>query len=213
MFERFTEDARGVVTKSCAHSQRAGAGTVTEEHLLLALLDQRGTRTAFAFAALGVTDRRASVEEALRTARRRGGLSPSDARALAGLGIDVDEVVAQAEAAHGRGVLDPGVRGRFRAARRRWTSHQPFSPAAKSALVKSLRIASGRGDRRIGGEHVLLALTAGPGVVAEVLADHGATYTSLERVMFAGGGGGGGGGGGCEARRDGDGTAGAGGTG
>ncbi|AZK96448.1 MULTISPECIES: Clp protease N-terminal domain-containing protein [Streptomyces] len=184
MFERFTHDARRVVTRSCAHSERTGDRTVTEEHLLLALLDQQGTRTAFAFAALGVTDRRASVEDALRTARRRGGLSPADVRALAGLGIDVDEVVAGAEAAHGRGALDPGVSGRFRAARRRWT-HQPFSPGAKATLEKSLRIAVGRGDRAIGGEHVLLALTAGPGVVAEVLADHGATYASLERVMFA----------------------------
>ncbi|QDY81246.1 Clp protease N-terminal domain-containing protein [Streptomyces qinzhouensis] len=203
MFERFTDDARRVVTRSCAHSERTGARTVTEEHLLLALLDQRGTRTAFAFAALGVADRRASVEDALRTARRRGGLSPADARALAGLGIDVDEVVANAEAAHGRGALDPGSPGRFRAARRRWTSHRPFSPAAKAALEKSLRIALGRGDRSIGGEHVLLALTTGPGVVAEVLADHGATYTALERVMF----------GRPVGDGDGDGTEGAGGPG
>ncbi|MGW1277043.1 Clp protease N-terminal domain-containing protein [Streptomyces tsukubensis] len=185
MFERFTHDARRVVKRSWAHSDRTGDRSVTEEHLLLALLEQQGTRTAFAFAALGVTDRRASVEDALRTARRRGGLSPADVRALAGLGIDVDEVVAGAEAVHGRGALDPGVSGRFRAARRRWMSHRPFSPGARATLEKSLRIAVGRGDRVIGGEHVLLALTAGPGVVAEVLADHGATYASLERVMFA----------------------------
>ncbi|MGW3627783.1 hypothetical protein [Streptomyces sp. NPDC000880] len=31
------------------------------------------------------------------------------------------------------------------------------------------------------------ALTARPGVVAEVLAEYGATYDALERVMFGGG--------------------------
>lgn len=42
MFERFTKDARDVVTGSSEHAQRAGADAVTEEHLLLALLDQEG---------------------------------------------------------------------------------------------------------------------------------------------------------------------------
>lgn len=53
--------------------------------------------------------------------------------------------------------------------------------------MKSLRIAAGRGDRHIGGEHLLLALTARPGVVADVLAEHGATYEAVERVVFGGG--------------------------
>ncbi|MEU3603217.1 Clp protease N-terminal domain-containing protein [Streptomyces sp. NPDC006798] len=188
MFEQFTEEARRVVTESVGHCRRAGEPSVTDEHLLLALLDQRGSRTSFAFAALGVADRRASVESALGDARRRGGLSRSETEALAGLGIDVDRVVETAEAAHGRAALAPAGFVRRRLLR----DHRPFSPAAKNALTKSLRIAVGRGDRRIGGEHVLLALTAGHGVVAEVLADHGATYTTVERAMFGEGGGAGG---------------------
>ncbi|MFE0425717.1 Clp protease N-terminal domain-containing protein [Streptomyces sp. NPDC058953] len=184
MFEQFTQEARRVVTESVAHCERAGAAAVTEEHLLLALLDQRGTRTDFALAALGVADRRDSVESALHDARRRGGLTRTETEALAGLGIDVDEVVATAEAAHGPGALAPAgfVRRRMLPARR------PFSSAAKEILKKSLRIAVGRGDRRIGGEHLLLALTAGAGVVSEVLADHGATYATVERAMFGDGG-------------------------
>ncbi len=182
MFERFTRDARDVVTGSVELSERADADSVTEEHVLLAMLDQEGTRAAFAFAALGITDRRASVESALADARRRAGLSRADADALAGLGIDVGEIVSRVEEAHGPGALQVG-----RKSKRWWSGRRPFTPAAKGVLEKSLRIALGRGDRHIGGEHLLLALTAGPGVVADVLAEHGATYETVERAMFGGG--------------------------
>ncbi|MGW4027964.1 Clp protease N-terminal domain-containing protein [Streptomyces sp. NPDC004838] len=183
MFERFTRDARDVVKRSVVHSERAGADSVTEEHLLLAMLDQEGTRAAFAFAALGVIDRRESVESALCDARRRAGISKSEADALAGLGIDVGEIVARVEEVHGRGALRQG-----RPSRHWWSGRRPFTPAAKDTLVSSLRIATGRGDRVIGGEHFLLALTVRPGVVSEVLAEHGATYESVNRVMYGGSG-------------------------
>ncbi|MCX4819326.1 peptidase [Streptomyces sp. NBC_01142] len=182
MFERFTQDARDVVTGCVEHSERAGADSITEEHVLLAMLDQEGTRAAFAFAALGITHRRASVEKALADARRRGGLSKADSDALAGLGIDLAEVVSKIEETHGQGAMQVG-----RKSKRWWSGHRSFTPEAKSVLEKSLRIALGRGDREIGGEHVLLALTARPGVVADVLAEHGATYETVERAMFGGG--------------------------
>ncbi|MGW6242523.1 Clp protease N-terminal domain-containing protein [Streptomyces sp. NPDC055094] len=181
MFERFTEGARGVVTGAVGHAERTGADTVTDEHLLLALLDQRGTRASFALAALGITDRRDSLEDAFAQARRRGGLTQADADALAGIGIDVGEIVAKVEEAHGEGAMRVG-----RKPRRWWSGHRGFAPAAKATLEKSLRIALGRGDRHIGDEHLLLALTARPGVVSEVLADHGATYAAVERATFGG---------------------------
>ncbi|MFC9651296.1 MULTISPECIES: Clp protease N-terminal domain-containing protein [unclassified Streptomyces] len=181
MFERFTEGARGVVTGAVGHSERSGADTVTDEHLLLALLDQRGTRASFALTALGITDRRDSLEDAFARARRRGGLTQADADALAGLGIDLGEIVSKVEEAHGEGALRVA-----RKPRRWWPGHRGFTPAAKATLEKSLRIAVGRGDRHIGDAHLLLALTARPGVVAEVLADHGATYAAVERAMFGG---------------------------
>ncbi|MEV7421547.1 Clp protease N-terminal domain-containing protein [Streptomyces sp. NPDC091212] len=179
MFERFTEAARGVVTGAVSHSERMGTDSVTEEHLLLALLDRRGTRASFALTALGVGDRRGSLEDALADSRRRGGLSKADAEALAGIGIDLGEIVSKVEEAHGEGAMRAdGRRGRW------WTGHRSFVPGAKEILVEALRIARGRGDRHIGDEHLLLALTARPGVVAEVLADHGATYTAVERAMY-----------------------------
>ncbi|MFB4421995.1 Clp protease N-terminal domain-containing protein [Streptomyces sp. QL37] len=183
MFERFTVGARATVTGAVTHAERAGADSVTEEHLLLSLLDQEGSRASFAVAALGLTDRRASLEDTLREARRRGGLTRADAEALAGIGIDITEIVARVEGAHGEGVL-AGDRGN----RRWWSGRRPFTSGAKSILEKSLRIALGRRDRFIGEEHLLLALTACPGVVADVLADHGATYATVERALYGDGG-------------------------
>src|SRR5690606_21917309 len=57
MFERFTKDARATVTGAVEHAERTGAGTVTEDHLLLALLDRDAGRAAFAITALGLADR------------------------------------------------------------------------------------------------------------------------------------------------------------
>ena len=53
----------------------------------------------------GSTGAAESVERALAEARRRGGLSRADADALAGLGIDVSEIVSRVEEAHGEGAL------------------------------------------------------------------------------------------------------------
>ncbi|MFD7447235.1 Clp protease N-terminal domain-containing protein [Streptomyces sp. NPDC059909] len=184
MFERFTQGARAVVTGAVVHAERTGAASVTTEHMLLALLDQEGTKASFAFRSLGVADRRASVESSLVDARRRAGLSKADTEALAGLGIDVAEIVARVEETHGAGALAGDRKGGGKGGR---PGHRPYSREAKDALVKSLRIALGRRERAIGDEHILLALAAGPGIVAEVLADHGATYATLERAMFPSG--------------------------
>ncbi|MFJ7625401.1 Clp protease N-terminal domain-containing protein [Streptomyces sp. NPDC097595] len=184
MFERFTKDARATVSGAVEHAGRTGAATVTGEHLLLALLDQEGGRAAFALTALGLVDRRESVDAALAEARRRGGMSRADADALADIGIDLGAVVSRIEEAHGEGAL------RVDGGRRRRAGRPAFSREAKKILEKSLRVALGRGDRFIGGEHLLLALTATPGPVADVLADHGATYASAERALYGDGAGG-----------------------
>ncbi|MFE4699378.1 Clp protease N-terminal domain-containing protein [Streptomyces sp. NPDC056738] len=180
MFERFTKDARAVVEGAVAHSERVGAETVEEEHMLLALLDREGSRASFALSSLGESGFRESLERDLAEARRRGGLSRADADALSGLGIDLSEIVSRIEEAHGEGALESGRRGaNGRRARRR-----PFGQEAKDVLVRALRIAAARRDRHIGDEHLLLAVTLRGGVAAEVLADHNVTYTSVTRVLY-----------------------------
>ncbi|MFI1222285.1 MULTISPECIES: Clp protease N-terminal domain-containing protein [unclassified Streptomyces] len=179
MFERFTQGARATVKGAVSQAERAGADSVTEEHLLLALLEQEGGRASFAVAALGLQDRRASLDASFTEARRRGGLTKADSDALAGIGIDVGAIVSRVEGTHGEGALAAG-----RGGRRWWSGHRAFTPGAKTVLENSLRVALGRGDRFIGEEHLLLALTAKPGVVADVLAEHGATYASVQRALY-----------------------------
>ncbi|KAF2777615.1 Clp protease N-terminal domain-containing protein [Streptomyces coelicoflavus] len=184
MFERFTKDARAVVQGAVEHAAEARAGTVEPEHLLLALLDREGSRASFALAALGVDEHRDAVRRELREVRRRAGLSQAETEALAGLGIDVSEIVARVEEAHGAGAMSVGDRK----SGRRWSGHRSFSRGAKEVLEKALRVAVARRERHIGDEHLLLALAVRPGVPAEVLADHGVTHESLTRVLGDGGG-------------------------
>ncbi len=179
MFERFTKDARAVVTGAVEQAERGGARTVDAEHLLLALLDREGSRVSFALAALGGGGWLESVRRALGEARRRGGLSQAEAAALAGLGIDVTEIVARVEEVHGVGAMSGDRKDKGW-----WSGHRSFSRGAKEVLERALRIAVARRDRHIGDEHILLSLTARPGVPAEVLADHGVTYEALMRVLY-----------------------------
>ncbi|MDT9685550.1 Clp protease N-terminal domain-containing protein [Streptomyces sp. TRM76323] len=184
MFERFTTAARSAVVGAQAEATKAGAAWVTEEHLLLSLLEQG------ALDPLGVD--RAAIRAGLAAARRRGGLSKADEEALAGLGIDLTEVVSRVERTHGEGALGasaPRARG-FAASlfgRREPgpRSHRPFTEGAKQTLEQSLRVALGRKDKEIGARHLVLALAARPGPVSEVLADHGVTYAHAERGLTA----------------------------
>jgi ATP-dependent Clp protease ATP-binding subunit ClpA len=185
MFERFTKDARDVVTGAVEHAERAGAERVDEGHLLLALLDRSGSRGSFGLAALGLAERREAVAESLAAARRRGGLTGADIEALSGLGIDLDEIVSRVEATHGAGALGP--RGEDSGRRRKPRGHRPFTRGAKNILEQSLRGALAHRERHIGDEHLLLALAAGPGIAAGVLAEHGVTAEALERVLWGGG--------------------------
>ncbi|MEU6310134.1 Clp protease N-terminal domain-containing protein [Streptomyces sp. NPDC047014] len=169
MFERFTRDARSTVTGAVAEARRAGAARVTEEHLLLSLL------------ALGALDPLGvdapAVTADLAAARRRGGISRADEKALAELGIDLAEIITRVERTHGEGALaTPALRrtGRVR-----------LTEDAKKTLQQSLRIALGRKDRHIAPLHLLLALLSHPGPISEILTDHGITYTTAESTLAA----------------------------
>lgn len=182
MFERFTKDARAVVQGAMEHAERASVQYIEAGHLLLALLDRETGRASFALAALGLGDRRDVVARDLAEARRRAGLSRAETDALAGLGIDVSDIVARIEEVHGAGAMS-GDRG----AADRPGGRRSFDRSAKAVLERALRIAVARRDRHIGDEHLLLALTVLPGVPAETLADHGVTHDSLVRVLYGGG--------------------------
>ncbi|MER6446601.1 peptidase [Streptomyces venezuelae] len=190
MFERFTRDARSTVTGAVTEARQTGAATVTEEHLLLSLL------TLGTLDPLGVD--RTAVAADLAAARRRGGMSRADEEALAGLGIDLTEIVSRIEETHGEGALAApaprrrtlgasirSVLGREAADDRTGSYRVPFTEGAKKVLEQSLRIALGRKDHHIGTLHLLLALISRPGTVSEVLSDHGVTYDTAETTLAA----------------------------
>ncbi|MDX3456711.1 Clp protease N-terminal domain-containing protein [Streptomyces sp. ME02-8801-2C] len=179
MFERFTSDARAVVQGAVEHAERIGSRWVGAECLLLALLDREGGRASFALASLGLADRKEPVRAALADARRRAGLSQAEADALAGLGIDVSDIVSRVEEVHGVGAMSGDRQdGGWLSGRRL------FDRDAKDVLERCLRIAVAHRDRRIGDEHILLALVTRLGVPSEVLADQGVTYEALNRVLY-----------------------------
>jgi ATP-dependent Clp protease ATP-binding subunit ClpA len=188
MFERFTKDARTVVSGATQQAAHAGADQVDAGHMLLALLDQRTGRGAGALKTLGAPRRRASIEAALAEARGRGGLTDAEAEALAGLGIDLAEIVSRVEAAHGPGALAGSAARRGRREKGHPLRHLPLGPDAKAVLVGALRIATGRRDRYIGDEHLLLALLSRPGIPADVLSRYGVTHAAVQRVLDGGDG-------------------------
>ncbi|MEE4544900.1 Clp protease N-terminal domain-containing protein [Streptomyces sp. V4-01] len=179
MFQKLTGSARSVLRAAMERSEQAGAPGIRTEDLLLPLFDRPDIAAGAALATLGLAERRASVEQALADAARRGGLSQTDAEALAGIGIDLAEVLGQAERAHGEGALAVGD-----ATRDRWRpEYRAFSEGAKKVLERALREAVENGGKQIGDQHLLLALATPPGVVADVLAEHGATSTEIRRAL------------------------------
>jgi ATP-dependent Clp protease ATP-binding subunit ClpA len=172
MFERFTKSARQVVLDAVGEAEREQATQIRADHALLALL-REGTRSAPVLRSAGLT--REVVTEELAAAHRRGGLTDTDAAALGELGIDLDAIVDRIEQAHGENALATGPRRRARFG----LNHIPFAAEAKRVLENALRQARDRGERHLGDEHLLLALAAGTGVPAQVLANHGLTYTEI----------------------------------
>ncbi|MBO0828332.1 MAG: hypothetical protein J2P24_11185 [Streptosporangiales bacterium] len=163
MFERFTDEARAVVVRAQADARLLHHGHVGCEHLLLAAAEGE-TPAGQALRDLGCTP------EAVRTqlsALRAGAAASYDRDALASIGIDLDAVRERVEAAFGPGALErPPVEGgrRFGLRRRRngspGSGHVPFTPLAKKCLELALREASARHDRRLGAEHLVLALSS-----------------------------------------------------
>ncbi|MCS7483075.1 Clp protease N-terminal domain-containing protein [Umezawaea endophytica] len=170
--ERFTRDARQAVRDAVKEAEQESASEVGRTHMLLALL---GTPVLAGFELS-----REEVEDALRAARRKGGLSEADTEALRGLGIDVDQIVDSIEQSLGEGALATMV-----TRKKRWLfgEHKPFEPALKKTLERSLLEARDLGHNYLGNEHLVLALLAGGGLAAEVLASKGVTYAEVRKLV------------------------------
>ena len=161
MFERFTHPAREAVVHAQEEVRRQQGERLGTEHLLLGVLADTDNTAAAALRRLGLTP----AATRRRIAELAGPDTGLDAEALRSIGIDLDAVRRQAEAAFGPGALNRHCRGS------RHRGFLPFSPRAKKVLELALREAAQLSDRSIGTEHLLLGvLREGQGVAVQVLA-------------------------------------------
>ncbi|WP_214406798.1 Clp protease N-terminal domain-containing protein [Pseudonocardia lacus] len=180
MFERFTTKARDTVIGAQEVARRFDADAIGSEHLLAALYDQRGNLALTVLDALSVP--RAEVEAELERIRTGGVATPSDAEALATLGIDLDEVRRQVEEAFGPGALDRTRSGLGRRWGRR--GHLPFGKDAKKVLALALREAVLLKHNYIGCEHILLGmLHEGTGAAGVFLRSRGVRQDATRIIV------------------------------
>lgn len=177
MFERFTQEARQVVTLAQENGRRLRHNHIGTEHLLLGLLEQPGTLSARLLDRHGVDYQQ--VVAAITRARATQPGSDLDAEALETIGIDLTAVREKVEAAFGPGALDRSPmrnhRGLLVSGR-----HIPFTQRAKKTLELSLREAIALKSKSIGDAHILLGLLReGEGLAARILSDDGIDLPAL----------------------------------
>ena len=171
MFERFTDEARGVVRRSQDEARALRHRYIGTEHLLLAMLAGGEGPGAQALRASGVDA--ADIRRRVLSIAGAPATDALDPDALATLGIDLDEVRRVTEASFGPGALD----ARAGAVPK---GHIPFSKRGKKVLELSLREALRLGHRHIGEGHVLLGLLReGEGVAALALMQAGVDLSTL----------------------------------
>jgi hypothetical protein len=138
MFERFSQEARQIVITALAEAEARGDSRVGTEHFLVAVA---GVDFPFDRTLLGPLD--------IGSVGIRDQLDRIDSDSLASVGVDPE-------------LLEPALRALGRPGTPNSRRHLPFTHGAKAILVGSLRETINRGGRRIGTEHVLLALLAVP---------------------------------------------------
>lgn len=131
MFERFSRDARLVVTEAEGLAQRSGDSVIRAAHLLWAL-SNAGSPAADVLAAHGVTP------DGVATAIGQTAPDAVDASALSSIGIDLGTVRSAVEETFGVGALDgPDLaHGMRRGAR---VSRPRFTEGARGALTAAVR--------------------------------------------------------------------------
>jgi ATP-dependent Clp protease ATP-binding subunit ClpA len=181
LFQRFTGKARQVVVLAQEQARDRGAETVRTEHVLIALYDVPDSLAVTVLTSLGV--QRADVEADI--GRLPGATpGPSDAEALATLGIDLDEVRRQVEEAFGPGALDrtraaPGREGGKPA------GHIRFDRTTRKALELALREALRLKHDYIGTEHLLVGLLHADGGAAQHILNGRGLRLDAIRIIVA----------------------------
>lgn len=173
MFERFTREARAVVTDAQIVARGLYSPTIDTRHVVVALAEAGGPAArALASAGLAPGDVASAVR---RDIADDDGL---DRAALASLGIDLDAVRDSTDATFGEGAFDTAAR------RRGPKGHIPFTRDAKKSLELALREAVRLRSKDIAGTHLLLGVLRddhAPG--ARALRDAGTDVPTLRAAL------------------------------
>jgi Clp amino terminal domain, pathogenicity island component len=170
-----SSSAGAVIADALVRARAEGTSRIGEDHLFAALLANPDSRPLLG--RLGGPEQAGAVWAEVRQARRRGGLTVGEQQALAGLGIDLDEVVARVEARLGEGALD-ATRASARRGRR-----VSMSPGTVAVMNAAQRQKAARGDRNTTARHLVLGLLAQPGLFADALAARGITLATALETM------------------------------
>ena len=170
MFERFDKEVRSVLAGATLDASAAGSTTIEPEHLLVGLASAPASEAGAILRSHNVT--RTSLLHAIRGPS--GGFTPSDADALARLGIDLAAVERAADETFGPGAFaQAGVRPTRGGAR--------FGETAKAVLPLALHEALAVESKTITTVHLLLALVRDPrSRCAALLAPAGLDYDSVK---------------------------------
>jgi len=175
MLNRLTPEAKSVVAQAYECALRDRTREIREEHLLEALqASPDGGRLLG-----GVADdgERAQIRAEIEQARRRAGVTATEAGALAEFGIDLDAVVLQVENKLGSGAL---LAGSKRASRWRGPVLSATVIHVFEEAERHLRVTGGRSLRV---EHLVLGVLSAPSVVAESLARRGLTVAEVSAAI------------------------------
>ena len=193
MFERFTQDARGVVVGAQDEARRLGHGWIGTEHLLLAALRDESSPVAAALRDIGLTS------DKVRSEVRRQLGPVDDSAALAGIGIDLDEVRRHVEDQFGPGSLDgaseaTASRRSLRRLGRRSPAagrlpapgpgHIRFTRRARKSLELALREAVAARSREIRAEHLVLGMMREDGLAARAVSHLGVPPETVRRAVL-----------------------------
>ncbi|WP_061299840.1 Clp protease N-terminal domain-containing protein [Herbidospora cretacea] len=181
MFERFTDDARRVVTAAQVEARRLNHPRIGTEHLLLGMLQDPESLAARVLTGLDHRGAETRLRDILNQPGGRRG-HELDAELLSTIGIDLDAIREKVEEAFGPGALDREPvrdhKGHLRSGR-----HIPFGPRAKKTLELSLREAIALKHKSISDGHVLLGvIREGGGLAMQIVVEAG---ISPERVREA----------------------------
>ncbi|HUF33813.1 MAG TPA: Clp protease N-terminal domain-containing protein [Acidimicrobiales bacterium] len=151
MFERFTRDARDAIITAHSEARCLASSCIGPEHILLGVASVESPARAV------LNEAGACYPSVRRVVQQRhdapARISDDDAEALAGIGIDLEEVRRATEEVFGPGALD-----RPAPKLGRGSGAPPFSPSSKEVLELALREAIHRKQRMITPGHLALGL-------------------------------------------------------